>query len=390
MIFIAEAPSLPPPAASVSKETRDAGQETKFERRLDENRPSGIGVSAYVGFDAGYAMSQSQRPLEASKKGFQLGLKALGSVFTNDLLLDLGGGFFYNKLAAGASATDTYLDAQGRTVVKSGPQIITRAGYFEFSPRLLLGKGWQLGPVGQVFFGTETTFDPSERERKSTVLAGLDLTVAGGKETLWRAGIQALTDLNLLDRRIILTQLKLQMGLPLLKQATIVSERERIQKKEEITKRRVDNPVTKVFIKEVVRLLFESQIVNFETNSAKLSAQSDYFLTETGKFLAANPTLWGAVVVEGHTDARGPRDRNVQLSQTRAESVRQALLRGGVNANKVKALGLGPDKPLDPAAPADSAVALARNRRVELNFSDVKDAEALKEGISKIRREMGK
>ncbi|HUT77289.1 MAG TPA: OmpA family protein, partial [Polyangia bacterium] len=68
-----------------------------------------------------------------------------------------------------------------------------------------------------------------------------------------------------------------------------------------------------------------------------------------------------------HTDDRGKRDYNVDLSERRAQSVRRYLIDVGVEAGRLEAKGFGPEKPL---APNITAGGRARNRRVEFHITD--------------------
>ncbi|MBW2524176.1 MAG: OmpA family protein [Deltaproteobacteria bacterium] len=72
-----------------------------------------------------------------------------------------------------------------------------------------------------------------------------------------------------------------------------------------------------------------------------------------------NPTI----VVEGHTDATGSRRMNMNLSQRRAEAVRTHLISRGIPASQIKAVGVGPDRPVADNRSADGR---ANNRRVEI------------------------
>lgn len=69
------------------------------------------------------------------------------------------------------------------------------------------------------------------------------------------------------------------------------------------------------------------------------------------------------ILVEGHTDATGGDDFNHQLSHDRANSVRMALIEGGVDASKISSEGFGETRPV-----ATNATAAGRqqNRRVEI------------------------
>lgn len=76
---------------------------------------------------------------------------------------------------------------------------------------------------------------------------------------------------------------------------------------------------------------------------------------------------WTSGVIEGHTDSVGPEAYNQQLSERRANTVRQFLLARGVGDDRMRAVGFGESKPV-----ADNATAEGRaeNRRVVLRRTD--------------------
>ncbi len=69
--------------------------------------------------------------------------------------------------------------------------------------------------------------------------------------------------------------------------------------------------------------------------------------------------------ISGHTDDRGGRDMNVDLSQKRANSVKAFLVNKGIGEARISTVGYGPDKPV-----ADNTKASGRsqNRRVEFKL----------------------
>lgn len=71
----------------------------------------------------------------------------------------------------------------------------------------------------------------------------------------------------------------------------------------------------------------------------------------------------GSLLVEGYTDSRGSRKFNEDLSQRRAQSVKQYLTDRGIPAENIKTEGFGPDNPV---ASNRSAEGRANNRRVEI------------------------
>ncbi len=101
--------------------------------------------------------------------------------------------------------------------------------------------------------------------------------------------------------------------------------------------------------------------VFFETSKAVIKSESFELLDQVADLLVKNPHI-GNVTVEGHTDSRGKYKYNVKLSQDRADSVMKYLVNHGVEANRLNAIGYGPDRPIDSN---DTKEGRARNRRVE-------------------------
>ncbi|HMB68780.1 MAG TPA: OmpA family protein, partial [bacterium] len=69
------------------------------------------------------------------------------------------------------------------------------------------------------------------------------------------------------------------------------------------------------------------------------------------------------LVVEGHTDSAGTSSRNLSLSEARAWSVAEEIIRLGVERDRVSSQGLGAAAPIADNATADGRAA---NRRVEV------------------------
>jgi outer membrane protein OmpA-like peptidoglycan-associated protein len=99
----------------------------------------------------------------------------------------------------------------------------------------------------------------------------------------------------------------------------------------------------------------------FETDSAKLMPSAADLVRRISDVMNEHPDLKVAVV--GHTDSTGDFNYNLKLSERRARTIVEALVRDGVAANRLAAVGVGP---LSPAAPNDTPEGRAQNRRVEL------------------------
>lgn len=371
-----EAPSI----RGESREVRDVAAYESDQTIKDESRPTGTGVSLYLGLDLGAAhVNPSDKELESSKTGYHLGGKALLTLFTNEILLDLGGGFLFNQVS-GAKDIEELPDRSRNEVENSS--ITTKSAFVEFSPRLRLGDSFQIGPVGQAYLGTDSSFALAGPEERNAVLAGISLMWSGGRDVHWRAGIQGFTDINLFEREVYIGLLNLQIGIPIIKQKTIVRDRRVLSVKDNIRRQQVERKVEKIIVKENVRFLFEEQIINFEFDKAVLSRRSDFFTAELARFLVANPDIYETITVEGHTDTRGSHEYNMKLSDERAASVRLALQRNGVPSHRIRSQGFGFTKQIDPNS---TDLAHARNRRVEMAFGGVRDPNRLREAIDRIK-----
>lgn len=109
-------------------------------------------------------------------------------------------------------------------------------------------------------------------------------------------------------------------------------------------------------------------LIEFDTAKSVVKTQYDDQLKKVSDFLRDYPGT--AAEIEGHTDSMGSHDYNMNLSQERADAVRQALIsRFGVAADRLTAKGYGPTKPL---ADNGTPEGRAQNRRVLAVFSGLK------------------
>jgi outer membrane protein OmpA-like peptidoglycan-associated protein len=101
--------------------------------------------------------------------------------------------------------------------------------------------------------------------------------------------------------------------------------------------------------------------IYFDVNKSVVKPAMRARLTEIARALATVPKQ--RVLVEGHTDSDGSSEYNLQLSRLRAQSVRSALVEGGVSPDRIEAQGYGETRPV---ATNGTAAGKAQNRRVEL------------------------
>jgi outer membrane protein OmpA-like peptidoglycan-associated protein len=101
--------------------------------------------------------------------------------------------------------------------------------------------------------------------------------------------------------------------------------------------------------------------IQFEPNSARVRPESGGLLGDLVAAMISPELRDNRFLIEGHTDARGNPATNRQLSQERAEEVRQYLILLGVHASRLQAVGKGSSAPANPRDPL-----AAENRRVRV------------------------
>ncbi len=87
--------------------------------------------------------------------------------------------------------------------------------------------------------------------------------------------------------------------------------------------------------------------VYFDTDKTTIQSRSFKLLDQMAKVILEHPEL-EKVWIEGHTDERGSRTYNPELSQRRAEAVREYLIKKGVAPQRLEARGMGRTTPVAP------------------------------------------
>ncbi|HBC55533.1 MAG TPA: peptidoglycan-associated (lipo)protein [Gammaproteobacteria bacterium] len=120
---------------------------------------------------------------------------------------------------------------------------------------------------------------------------------------------------------------------------------------------KVDNQGCRVLLTDEVSI---SMNLNFKTGSAEILTSHHEQLNRVGQFLIQYPD--SKAVVEGHTDSMGDASMNQALSQKRAESAVDYLVKKfNIDRARISALGKGESEPI---ASNSSREGRAQNRRV--------------------------
>ncbi|MFT4831242.1 MAG: OOP family OmpA-OmpF porin [Psychroserpens sp.] len=106
-----------------------------------------------------------------------------------------------------------------------------------------------------------------------------------------------------------------------------------------------------------------ARTILFDTGKSSIKVESTAVMVDIILILKEYPT--SKFTVEGHTDSVGSASLNQKLSESRANSVRDFLVKEGIGADRLTAIGYGEDKPM---ATNNTKAGRAQNRRVEINL----------------------
>ena len=148
-----------------------------------------------------------------------------------------------------------------------------------------------------------------------------------------------------------------------------VAEAERIRKEREDELNRLQEALQK--IAETRRtamglvMNLDSHAIQFEFNKAVLLSMNREVLSRIAGILLSSKGY--SIKVHGHTDDVGSQAYNLELSEKRAEAVRDYLVQAGISSEIITTKGYGKSKPL---LTAKTPEARAKNRRVEVEIVD--------------------
>ena len=99
----------------------------------------------------------------------------------------------------------------------------------------------------------------------------------------------------------------------------------------------------------------------FDSGKATIKSQAVENFSKVIEFINTYPDK--KVRIEGHTDSTGSNKLNLKLSQYRADAVKALLVKNGIVASHIEAVGMGEDFPI---AENTTKAGKAKNRRVEI------------------------
>ncbi|RLA18336.1 MAG: hypothetical protein DRQ62_13780 [Gammaproteobacteria bacterium] len=145
-----------------------------------------------------------------------------------------------------------------------------------------------------------------------------------------------------------------------------------IQKKEQMItdsinskKENAQNQLLKMQLNEAEReIILAFGNIEFVTGTADLVPGAASGIDLLATYMEKNPGK--KVTLEGHTDSTGSAKLNKDLSQKRADFIRDVLISKGVSADSVTAIGYGQSQPV---ASNSSQSGRQKNRRIDIKFN---------------------
>jgi len=123
-------------------------------------------------------------------------------------------------------------------------------------------------------------------------------------------------------------------------------------------------PEVKKVTQEVQKKLNDyAKTILFDTGRSTIKAQSEAVLRDIVGILNEYPDA--RFTIDGHTDSVGSAASNQRLSDSRAASVKNFLINGGVSSSRLTSRGYGE---VSPISPNTTKAGRANNRRVEINL----------------------
>ncbi len=101
-------------------------------------------------------------------------------------------------------------------------------------------------------------------------------------------------------------------------------------------------------------------IVYFSTDSTDLTPEAQQTLAGQARWLQQYPQF--TITIEGHADERGTREYNIALGARRATTVREYLARNGINAQRIRTISFGKERPV---AVCNDISCWSQNRRAQ-------------------------
>ncbi len=319
------------------------------ESRTQSTSPTVLVPNQNWGFYLGAGMGYSTNGHDAPVKGTPSHAKILGSYLMNssDIIFDLGVGTTSHNYSSNNTQREN--NAGGAMA--------------EVAARSLFTGGWQAGVVLNDYINQGKAFGSTQRD---AVFGGLQLLKEFNPtdSMALRAGGKAQMQLNNGGAPVSMAQLELHIGFGATRSANATTVAAAVPAQPKKTTAVVDDGVT---VSIEAKKGTDEKLATFEVGDDHLTDDDKEYLYELGKNLKENSNQFSQLTIRGFADISGEDAMNQELSEKRAQSVRNFFISEvGIPASLIQIKGEGK---------APSQRLLSSDRRIEIDLHDVKDAQ---------------
>ena len=141
-------------------------------------------------------------------------------------------------------------------------------------------------------------------------------------------------------------------------------ERKKVSENKPITRMETPEERTERTVRVTKEINLYAKTILFDVNKSVVKTQAEFILDNIAKIMNENDDF--NFIIEGHTDNTGVAEHNLQLSQERADAIKDYLIRKGVKSKRLEAKGYGQTRPIESN---DTERGREINRHVEINVA---------------------
>lgn len=310
------------------------------------------------GADFGYSSISENRSGSDNKDGFHSQVKLLATSYSDSNFFEIGVGYFFNE------------------VKNNSFSIQTKSAMMESNFSYRFTNKFSMGIVANLYLGVDSSFSEFTYPESNEFLIGIGAEYIPDYErskNKFRVNARVQKSLTIDDRDLYLATVGVSFSLPLFDppQNKIIPTDKIIYK-------------TKIMYlsKNALRATLDANTgLYFESGSVKENLNMLRYIQRLAYFLKKYDSEWKTIEINGHTDNVGPVAFNIELSRKRADTVKSLLVREGVDAKRIITRGHGPNQL---KVKGDDAEARKQNRRVEIDFLELKNPEQFKASLDVI------
>ncbi|MEY4066744.1 MAG: OmpA family [Pseudomonadota bacterium] len=300
--------------------------------RSDDSMP----LVVQVGVDAGYLTHATTIPREGPYTGGLLAGKSLLSFLFENWILESGLGWSYSALygtTKGPNPTDPAL----------GQRIYTQSAFAEAGTRFRITPRVNFGVVLQDYFGTDLSLSQRNGMVNNMFLGGGLFAIDILKESgIFRVTGQLMAEIPDNKRQVVLYSAGLQFGIPIQDYDVLLRNTDVYVKREKVQKVEIPKVVTRTVQRDVAKISLPLNLLHFEKSQVRLNPKDQPFISALGQTLKQQSPHFRTVSIEVSVRSSGQSKKDQQLSEARAQSIRNAIVSSGaLSSEKIRSQGLG-------------------------------------------------